>query len=117
MIDWDAAVIGPTNSVFGEPILYWPSIVSAIYSAGVALPINGVFDEGYTPVTLVEDPAVSSTHPVLGVQLSQLPAAFDPINAQEDRFTVVRTGLTYIVKAGKPDGHGWARLDANLAPS
>ena len=60
------------------------------------------------------DQGVTTSNPRLGIQLSQFPAGFDPKLAQGDRFTVKRTGRTYVVKLGMPDGQGGARLDANL---
>ncbi len=106
MVDWDALVLGPLNAVFAESVLYTPAV-------GAPLQIDGVFDEAYTPVELVTDPSVISARPVLGVRIAQMPAGWDPEAAQGDQFTVTRTGHTYVVKAGKTDGHGHARLEAN----
>lgn len=111
-IDWDALVGRPLVGVFGVPVLYQPAAGSPI-AAGGAFQIDGVFDKAYTPVDTGADPSAISTRPVLGVQLSQFPVGFDPERAQGDRFTIIATGLTYIVKAGKPDSHGAARLEAN----
>ena len=108
MIDWNALVLGPTMGVFGEPVTYNIGLQSYALTA--------VFDEAFTSVDALSDPGVMSVHPVLGVRLSELPAGYDPENAQGDRFTVGRTGITYVVKSGRPDSHGHARLDANLAP-
>lgn len=107
MIDWDGAVLGPLNAVFGEPVTYTPRV-------GAPFPITGVFDEAYMPVTLVADPPVMSARPVLGVRLSEFPAGFDPEAAQGDHLTITRTGDTFVVKAGKNDSHGHARLELNL---
>lgn len=105
MVDWNGLVIGPLMEVFGEPVTYTPA-------GGSPISLTAVFDEAYTPVQLVADPSVMSVMPVLGVQLSQMPVGYDPENAQGDQFTV--RGHTYVVKAGKPDSHGAARLEANL---
>lgn len=108
MIDWDALVLGPLNAVFGEPVTYMPY-------RGAPFAITGIFDEAYTPVTLVSDPAVTTARPVLGVRLSEFPANFNPETAQGDRLTILRTGEIFVVKAGKTDSHGHARLELNLA--
>ena len=94
--------------VFGEPVTYTIGLQS--YA------LTGVFDEAFTSVDALSDPGVMSVHPVLGVRLSELPSSYDPENAQGDKFTIARTGITYVVKAGHRDGHGHARLNANLAP-
>jgi hypothetical protein len=108
MVDWDVLVLGPLNGVYGEPVTYTPV-------AGAPFDISGVFDEAYAAVDLGAEPSVISARPVLGVRLSECPSGYDPENAQGDHFTVQRTGVTYVVKAGKTDGHGHARLEANLA--
>lgn len=106
MIDWNGLVLGPLMDVFGEPVTYTPA-------GGSPLSITAIFDEAYTPVQLVADPEVNAVMPVLGVQLSQFPAGFDPRNAQGDTF--IARGKSYVVKNGKPDSHGGARLEANRA--
>ncbi len=102
--DLHRAVIG----AFGEP-------VRVQYTVGNADPISvdGVFDEGARPVRIVTDPEVNEVVPMLGIQLSQFPAGFDPRNAQDDTFVV--RGVTYVVKDGRPDSHGWAILEATRA--
>ena len=111
MIDWDALVVGPATAIFGEPVLYLPASTSPIYTAAGIL-INAVFTEAYQSAGQIGDPGVISTHPKLGIQVSQLPSAFDPETAQNDRFTVQRTGKTYVVKAGHLDSRGAATLEA-----
>lgn len=95
---------------FGETVDY-----TTAGGVTVTLP-DAVFDEAYTSVSALSEPGVTSVRPVLGVRIALMPAGFDAQNAQGDRFTVRRTGVTYVVKTGEPDGHGWARLDATLAP-
>jgi hypothetical protein len=105
VIDWDGLVVGPLMDVFGEPVTYTPAY-------GSPLSITAIFDEAYTPAGIGELQLISA-RPVLGVRLSDFPADFDPENAQGDEFTV--RGRVYVVKAGKADSHGGARLEANLA--
>src|SRR5262245_13852016 len=106
MIDWDALVIGPAMDVFGEPVIYTPA-------TGSPFTIHAIFDEAFVPVELIGESDVISVRPVLGIRLADFPVGYDPQTAQGDRYTV--RGRTYVVKAGKPDSHGGARLDANLA--
>jgi hypothetical protein len=107
-IDWDALVLAPLNAVFGERITYYPR-------SGSPFDITGVFDTAYTNVALDGngDPGVISVRPVCGVRLSEFPAGFKPEAAQKDELVRVSTGVRYTVKAGKPDGHGHARIELN----
>lgn len=100
-------VIGPVMGVFGQPVDYTPA-------GGTAIRINAAFFDGAASVLDGYAPGVTSTSPHLGVQVSQLPVGWDPLNAQDDTFVVVATGKAYRVREGKPDGRGRARLDANL---
>lgn len=115
MIDWDALVVGPSTGVFGERVRYWPSINSPIFRPA-GYDIVGVFDNAYTPAGQLAEPGVTSTHPILGVRVADFPPSYDPEQAQNDRFWVERTGKMYVVKAGRTDSHGAARLDAMEAP-
>jgi hypothetical protein len=108
VIDWNALVVGPVMGVFAQPVTYVPA-------GGAPISITAVFDEAFQEVTLPGDASVLSTGPMLGVQLSQMPAGFDPEASQGDQFTVLATGATYVVRQGQPDGHGWALLLANEA--
>lgn len=104
MIDWDKAVLGPLNGVFGEAAHYMPATRAPIN-------ITGIFDEAYRDVELAGGMGVTSTQPVLGVQLSQ----FRTLPLQGDRVTIIRTKETFIVKEVRDDGHGSAKLMLNLA--
>jgi len=94
--------------VFAEPVQYTPAV-------GAPFTINGVFDEGSQPLTVVDPQAVNAVLPRLGIRLSEFPSGYDPRDAQDDRFTVIRTGVTYVVRDGRPDSHGWAMLEAHRA--
>lgn len=104
MIDWDAAVLGPLESVFGEPVNYMPA-------AGGSFSISGVFDAAYRGLDLADGMAMSTETPVLGVRLSQFPMAPE----QGDSLTLARSGVTYVVREVRPDSHGAARLMLNQA--
>lgn len=108
MVDWDGLVHAPLMAVFGEPTPVQYSI-----AGGQAISVDGIFDEGARPLQLVTDPGVNEVVPTLGVRLAQFPAWFDPRNSKDDTFVV--RGVTYIVKDGKPDSHGWAILEATRA--
>ena len=100
MINWDTAVLGAVHGVFGEPVIYTPAI-------GLPYTVHGVFDEAYSPLELASGFAdVSTRRPVLGVRDSEFAAT----PKQSDQLTVVRTGVTYIVKA---DGHGETKVLLN----
>lgn len=114
VIDFSALVLGPAMATFGETVRYTPGLRSPIYT-GASFEITGVFDHAHIEAGELGNPGVNTTRPVLGVQLSQFPAGYDPENAQKDTFTVIRTGETFVVKSGKKDSHGGARLDANAA--
>lgn len=105
MVDWDTLVHGPLMRVFGEsaPIPY-------TRRGGATLTVTAIFDEASNSVRLLDDPDVNEVRPVLGIQLSQFPTGYDPRNAKGDTF--VARGVTYVVKDGKPDSHGWALLEA-----
>ena len=105
-VDWDKWVLGPLNGVFGEPVVYTPA-------NGSPFTVTGVFDTAYVPVALDSDPTVLSVRPVCGVRLSDFPAGWDPSQAQGDQMVRSATNIAYIVKAGKNDGHGHARLELN----
>lgn len=101
MIDWDAEVIGPLMGVFGEPVTYLPA-------SGGQITITGIFDDAFLKEVMFEDASTGVTEisAVLGVQISQFPAA----PAQNDRLTIVRTGATFVVREARLDGHGAAKL-------
>lgn len=100
-INWDALVIGPTMTVFGEPITYTRSY-------GKPITITGVFDDAYLAEAMFEDgtTGVTELSAVLGVQLSQFSCQPEP----NDLVTVQRTGARFIVREMRNDSHGWAKL-------
>ncbi|MDA8092346.1 MAG: hypothetical protein M0T84_00275 [Betaproteobacteria bacterium] len=104
MIDWDTLVLGAVAAQFGEGVIY-------AYANGATTPITGVYDEQYAAIDVVGGQASTSSLPVVGVQLSQLPVP----PQQGDTLTIVRTGDIFVVKEVRPDGHGWAKLMLNLA--
>ena len=98
-IDWDEHVIGPTIDVFGEPATFLPK-------AGGSLPIEGVFDEAYREVSLIDDLGATGVMPMLGVRAAQFLVA--PLRGDSVRIPSV--GKLYVVKDIRPDGHGWLKL-------
>jgi hypothetical protein len=102
VIDWDALVIGPTVSVFGEPVTYTPV-------NGSTITVTGVFDDAYLTEAMFEDgkaAGVTEVSAVLGVQLSQ----FASMPTQNDQLVVQRTGSRFVVRDIRNDSHGWAKL-------
>lgn len=114
MIDWSRLVVGPCMGIFGEPVTYFPGLRSPIYTGGPPLPITAIFTDAYASAGALAEPGVNTDLPMIGVQLSQFPATFEPDRAQGDMFRLERTGQTFIVKSGQPDGRGGAKLLANL---
>ncbi|WP_298281254.1 hypothetical protein [Acidocella sp.] len=108
-VDWDGLVIGPLAATFGQSVTY-------THQAGTVEAITGVFDSEYLSLDPIGgsleqlgSPAnITSSRPVLGVQLSQFLAA--PL--QGDTLTLA-TGAAYSVMEVRPDGHGWAKLLLN----
>ena len=107
MIDWDDLVVGPTTTIFGEPVRY-----SA--AGGAGFDAVGVFDDAYLGQASIETMIpgdVANTKPLLGVQLSAFPQGITP--AQGDVLTVTRTGQSFQVLNAEPDGKGVAMLTLN----
>lgn len=111
MIDWGAQVLAPTIKVFGQP--------GTLTQGGVSVDLNGIFDEAYVDVDVLDGMQTTSTKPCFGIDLVDLP--FAP--AQGARvFIPAALGAplvdtTYIVKKVQKDGHGGARLLLNVAPA
>ena len=105
-VDWDAAVLGPLEAVFGESATYSPA------GGGAPFPITGVFDREYREIILLDPTApADSALPVLGVRVNQ----FATPPAKNDTVFVPSVGLNYVVRDVRPDGHGWAKLMLSLA--
>lgn len=99
-IDWDAAVLGPCEAVFGEPATYIPA-------SGASYPITGVFDSAYKDVTLIDVGLdANAVQPVLGVRS----ALFMSKPVQGDQVRIPSVGKLYLVRDVRPDGHGWIKL-------
>jgi hypothetical protein len=107
VVDFDSLVNGPVTDTFGVPVVYTPA-------GGASRTITATFFEGYLAVEPGYGPPAQSSNPILGVQLSQLPAGYDAEAAQDDLVTV--NGKDYVVKSGQPDGNGWAKLELQRAP-
>lgn len=103
MIDWDAHVIGPLVDVFGEQATY-------TLQFGPSFSVNVVFDEAFQEVDLTAGTGITSVMPVAGVRLSEFPVGWDPENAQGDEIYINSRAASYLIKEGRSDGHGWAKL-------
>jgi len=112
VIDWGEVVLAPLMGVFGESATYTPSPGSPVFN-GTAFPITVIFDNAYVEVGEAAGPGAMSRRPVFGVRLAEFPEGFDPAEAQGDMITRA-DGTIYIVRAGRTDSHGGARLDCNL---
>ncbi len=107
--DWDAELLGPVMSVFGEGMPGTPSSWP-IYTpkGGSAFQlVDAVFDSAYHDVTsLAEDDSATSRRPVLGVRA----VLFTVPPAQNDTVFIPSNGMTYGVTDARPDGHGHIKL-------
>jgi len=105
-VDWDKAVLGPLEAVFGE--VTTPDTQPMYYPvSGTAFPVDGIFDGAYRDIRL-EDPLVGTTaaQPVFGIRL----AAFAIEPDVDDELYLPSQGKRYLVKEVRPDSHGWAKL-------
>lgn len=111
-VDFDALVVGPTMSIFGDSYQY--------SSPAGTFQIVGVFNEAYLDIDplgrggIASEGAnwggpgtISGSMPVLGVQMRQ----FIVPPAQGD--LVLVKGVTYTVREARPDGQGGALLFLN----
>lgn len=108
-VDWDAEVLGPVMSLFGEGDLADPASLP-IYTprGGAPFPLShAVFDAEFQHTTVNTDGIETTTHrPVLGVRLS----LFATAPRQNDRVAIPSVGKAYVVKDVQPDGHGYVKL-------
>jgi hypothetical protein len=100
-IDFDALVIKPCVSIFGEPIIY-----TAVGSLN-PLSINGVFDPANHDIVINEGVPMTMLRPVLGVYVADFPSP-----PQQNDICVVR-GVTYTVREPIFDGRGNCKLYLN----
>lgn len=104
-IDW-GALTAPCRDAFGESVTY-------TLQGGSPVTINGIYDDAFTEVSAASDGSmVTSTFPVLGVLLADLPAS----PQQGDQVVIgggTDAGETLVVKEVRPDSHGWAILRLN----
>lgn len=106
MIDFSGLLHSSVGRTFGERVTYTPAVGPAITLT------DAVFREPAATVEVPDGPPVLTVRPSLGVQLSAMPSGWDPTSAQGESFTVARTGKTYTVAQGRPNGAGWAYLEA-----
>lgn len=103
-MDWDSLVLGPLQSVFGEPVTFLPAF-------DPPFTVSGIFDEAYREVDLAGGMAVTTEHPVLGIRTSDFPT----LPVQGDQLIVLSRNKTYVIREVQIDGHGSAKLLLNEA--
>lgn len=107
-VDFDKLVIGPCTAIFGDPVTYSPAAGDPPFA------ITGVYNDAYVEVETTGDgPPVTSSYPVLGVQLSQFAALGRATPVQGDGLTLDKTGESFDVREVRPDGKGAALLLLN----
>ncbi len=102
-IDWEGKLLSPLMKLVGVPIVFTPAL-------GVAVNLNGIFNEAHEEVTLLDDVPASTVSPAVGVNRSDLNQ--DPL--QGDMVTIESTGETYVIRDVQPDGHGHILLLLNF---
>ncbi|WP_454825393.1 head-tail joining protein [Paraburkholderia xenovorans] len=107
--DWRAVtdrMNGVVMKTFGENVrvLYMPASGATPYE------VDGVFDEAFLELAVVDGVQVATVQPRLGIQVSQFEAA--PV--QDDQLQIKRTGLIYVVREARLDGWGGGGLMLNL---
>lgn len=107
--DWRAVtdkMNGVVMKTFGEPVrvMYMPASGATPYE------VDGVFDEAFLDLSIVDGAQVATVQPRLGVQLSQ----FTPAPVQDDQLQIIRTGSVYVVREARLDGWGGGGLMLNL---
>lgn len=106
MIDWDANLLEPLDSVFGEEdlIVFYPK-------GGEPYNITGIFDRAYTREveTLEGDVAITTTKPLLGVR----DICFASQPKQGDRVYIPRVKTLFVISDVQPDSHGGTQLELN----
>jgi len=112
-IDWDAELLQPLMSLFGEgqpaDQSMWPIYTPA---GGTAFALaDAVFDRQSGEIE-PEEGIISATtirRPVLGVRLA-LFATYPDAPAQGDSVFIPSVGMTFLVSNSLEDGHGWSKL-------
>lgn len=92
------------DRMLGVAVRTFSTAVQYIPKSGPAYNISAVFDKAHVEIDQDTGAAISSTDPILGVQLSQLqtpPRKGDRVNVG---------GTVYVVADSQPDGQAGARL-------
>jgi hypothetical protein len=111
-VDWESEVGAPLVETFGGGATYFPA------DGSPSFPVNGVFDEGYREVTIIDGLAYTSeAQPVIGINESQF-VANGRKAAQGDKVQITDPkskafGKVFIVKEPRPDSHGIVKLMMN----
>lgn len=84
----------------GGPVTYTPG-------AGVAVTVDGIFDQAYRLVDL-QQAGVASTAPAVFLTLSDLPS--DPLTDKQATVTIGGVTFTWLHNRCEPDGQGGVLL-------
>jgi hypothetical protein len=108
-VDWDAEILAPVMSAFGEGApadqSTWPIYMPA--SGALSFPLASAVFDSQSDTVDSGDLSVSTTRtPVLGVRL----ALFQHHPKQDDRVFIPSVKAVFMVDDVRPDGHGWAKL-------
>lgn len=108
-VDWDVSVLIPCHDIaFGEPATFTPV-------GGVAMPVIGIFFDGYRRnVDLGDEVGVTTVKPVFVVRTEQFSGV---LPKQNDKIQVASVNTTYVIKDPQPDGVGELRLELQKVSS
>jgi hypothetical protein len=96
-VDWDALVLAPLHTAFGEAVSYQPATAAAFALT------DAVIDRAYVQVgTDAGGVPVTAWRTIVGIRLASCPSGFAP--GDEDQITA--HGSTWRVVDEQPDGKG-----------
>lgn len=112
-IDWDADILGPVMSIFGEGLAddpsSWPVFRASCASTAVPIP-GAVFDAQYQRVTDLGDGTTESAyHPVLGVRDAVF-ASLGIVAKKGALIFIPSADQLFAIKDVQSDGHGHTLL-------
>lgn len=120
MINWQQLVVGPCVGAFGQSY-------SITWNGQTFSGLTGVYDEAYRETDVSDGMPVTTTRPCLGVNTADVNLGALPLSElQGARLTVYASPLPggappvdtdFIVQQARADGHGWALLMLNEAPT
>lgn len=111
MIDFDALVLGPSQAVFGRPIVVTPT---ASQPGSPAYPARAIWSSKAIDVAMDDNSILSSQQHTLDIRCSEF--AVQP--AQGDRIDMPASGslpaISFVIEDGDDDGQGGTALSVKV---